>query len=232
MPGKSVVTPRPELLAGASTAAGPAADWNEVKAWRRARRKALIERRMAQPKGLAEAARQTVSALVRACVIGRPSEVIGFCWPFRGEIDLRPLVRELVALGHRAALPAVVANAQPLEFWAWRPGDALQRGVWGIPIPAERTPVQPTAVLAPLVGFDEAGYRLGYGGGYFDRTLASLSPRPLAIGVGLELGRLPTIRPQPHDIPLDAIATERGLTWHRWPEDPRAGGQSDDPWGG
>jgi hypothetical protein len=105
----------------------------------------------------------------------------------------------------------VVAKGQPLEFWAWHPSAPLRRGVWDIPIPVERLVVRPTALLVPLVGFDDAGYRLGYGGGYYDRTLAVMRPRPLTIGIGYELGRLATIHPQPHDIQLDAIVTEAGL---------------------
>ena len=80
-------------------------------------------------------------------------------------------------------------------------------------MPADGRVVTPTVLLVPLLGFDEAGYRLGYGGGYYDRTLAAMTPRPLTIGVGYEVGRLKTIRPQPHDIPMDAIATETGFTW-------------------
>ena len=83
--------------------------------------------------------------------------------------------------------------------------------MWGIPIPEKREITLPQAVLAPLVGFDRECYRLGYGGGYFDRTLAALQPRPLAIGVGFELSQLETIHPQDFDIPMDLIVTEAGL---------------------
>jgi 5-formyltetrahydrofolate cyclo-ligase len=135
---------------------------------------------------------------------------IGFYWPFKGEIDLRHLIRDLLAAGAEAALPAVVGKRQPLEFWAWRPRMKLERGVWNIPVPAERNAVRPAALLVPLLGFDAAGHRLGYGGGYYDRTLAAMNPKPPTIGIGYELGRLETMYPQPHDIPLDAIVTEAG----------------------
>ena len=88
----------------------------------------------------------------------------------------------------------------------------LDRGVWNIPIPSERALVEPTVLLVPLLGFDAAGYRLGYGGGYYDRTLAASAPRPFTIGVGHEFGRLQSIYPQSHDIPLDVIVTECGVT--------------------
>jgi 5-formyltetrahydrofolate cyclo-ligase len=135
---------------------------------------------------------------------------IGFYWPFKGEIDLRDVVRDFLALGAEAALPVVVEKQQPLEFWAWRPGMKLRRGIWNIPVPTEPNAVRPTALLVPLLGFAGAGYRLGYGGGYYDRTLAAMNPKLLTIGVGYEFGRLKTIYPQPHDIPLDAIVTEAG----------------------
>ena len=106
------------------------------------------------------------------------------------------------------ALPAVVEKTGPLEYRAWRPGEPLIDGVWNIPVPQKREIVVPDAVLAPLVGFDSQCYRLGYGGGYFDRTLAAISPRPLAIGVGFELSRIETIFPQPFDIAMDVIVTE------------------------
>lgn len=141
---------------------------------------------------------------------------VGFYWPIRGEPDLRPFVRSLLERGFTAALPVVVAKNSPVEFHRYTEGTRLTRqSVWGIPIPAEQDPVRPDVVLVPLVGMDEACYRLGYGGGYYDRTLASLSPRPFAIGVGFELGWLDTIYPQPHDVPMDVIVTEERLLERR-----------------
>ena len=105
-------------------------------------------------------------------------------------------------------MPVVIDKKGPLEYRAWRPGEKLVDGVWNIPIPERRRIVVPQAVLAPLVGFDRDCYRLGYGGGYFDRTLAALAPRPWAIGVGFELSQLETIYPQDFDIPMDLIVTE------------------------
>jgi len=107
-----------------------------------------------------------------------------------------------------------------MEFWRWQPGMKLERGVWNIPVPPVREPLVPTLVLAPLVGFDSGCWRLGYGGGYYDRTLHALDPRPFTVGVGLEIGRLETIYPQVHDIALDAVVTETGF-WRR-PESTRA----------
>jgi 5-formyltetrahydrofolate cyclo-ligase len=88
-------------------------------------------------------------------------------------------------------------------------------GFWKIPVPADGPAVVPNLTLAPLVGWDPAGFRLGYGGGYFDRTLAVLSPRPMTIGIGLQSARLANIFPQPHDIALDVILTEAGVQFER-----------------
>ncbi len=184
--------------------------WQEIRAWRRATRAELLARRLRVPRGEKERIRAAVREFIWAQFPELRRACIGFYWPFKGEIDLRHLVRDLMALGAEAALPVVVDKRQPLEFWAWLPRMKLERGIWNIPIPAERIPVRPDALLVPLLGFDAAGYRLGYGGGYYDRTLAAMQPRPLTIGVGYELGRLETIHPQPHDIPLDAIVTEAG----------------------
>ena len=109
------------------------------------------------------------------------------------------------------ALPVVVAPRQPLVFREWHPGVTLASGALGIPYPVGSDPVVPTAVLVPMNGWDEAGYRLGYGGGFFDRTLASLAKKPVVIGVSYELARIKTIRPQSWDIPMDWVVTERGV---------------------
>jgi 5-formyltetrahydrofolate cyclo-ligase len=185
--------------------------WDEIRAWRRERRALLIAERQTIP----QAERQRLQPVITGLLADRfpelTSGIVGFYWPIRGEIGLLHLVRELIEAGALAALPVVIGKKQPLEFRAWRPGAPLERGVWNIPVPAERQVVSPTVLLVPLVGFDEQGYRLGYGGGYYDRTLAARHPRPLAIGVGYELQRLATIQPRPHDVPMDAITTEAGV---------------------
>jgi 5-formyltetrahydrofolate cyclo-ligase len=189
-------------------------NWEEVRKWRRLMRTELLSRRMAIPRGENETVR-----LVRDLICEDFSELghacIGFYWPFKGEIDLRHIVQGFQERGAEVALPVVVERQHPLEFWLWHPGMKLERGIWNIPIPRERNPVRPTFLLVPLLGFDAAGYRLGYGGGYYDRTLASLDPKPVTIGVGHELGRLETIYPQPHDMPMDVIVTGTGISRFR-----------------
>jgi 5-formyltetrahydrofolate cyclo-ligase len=186
-------------------------DWKEIQAWRRTERSRLIERRMATPLAERREWSATIVSHLAGLVTERATETIGFYWPFKAEFDPRPLVQRLLEAGMQAALPVVLAPKSPMEFRLWTPGAAMDTGVYDIPFPKERNLVVPDVVLAPLVGFDGARYRLGYGGGYFDRTLATLQPRPFAIGIGFELGRLPTVYPQPHDLPMDAIVTEAGM---------------------
>ena len=108
------------------------------------------------------------------------------------------------------ALPVVVGEGQPLSFREWTPETPLAPDRYGIPTPTAGEWLTPDLILLPLNGFDAAGYRLGYGGGYFDRTLAALAPRPLAVGIGFEINRIDSIRPEAHDQRLDWIVTENG----------------------
>lgn len=138
--------------------------------------------------------------------------VLAFCWPYRGEPDLRAWVSHWVAHGDGrervAALPVVLEKATPMVFRKWTPGMELSFDRHGIPHPPEGDAIVPDVVLVPCNAFDAGGYRLGYGGGYFDRTLAVIDP--VAIGVGFEFGRAETVFPQPHDRPMDWIVTEEG----------------------
>jgi len=185
-------------------------DHAETKTWRKAERERLIAFRMAISPAARRQGGERIAAALREITAERPG-VLGIYWPFRAEFDPRPLVDDLVASGREVALPVVIDKKGPLEYRAWKPGDTLVAGVWDIPIPEKREIVVPSMVLAPLVGFDRACYRLGYGGGYFDRTLAALDPRPRAIWVGFAMQQIDTIHPQPFDIPMDLIVTEAGV---------------------
>jgi 5-formyltetrahydrofolate cyclo-ligase len=182
-----------------------------VKAWRRSERQRLLALRTGVTPVLRREWGREIEVRLRTVLAERPGITLGVYWPFQAEFDPRPLVDRLIAADFATALPVVVDKKGPLEYRRWRPGEPLIDGVWGIPIPQKREITLPHAVLAPLVGFDQQCYRLGYGGGYFDRTLAALAPRPLAIGVGFELSQLDTIHPQDFDIPMDLIVTEAGL---------------------
>ncbi|MCC6917352.1 5-formyltetrahydrofolate cyclo-ligase [Nitrosomonas sp.] len=136
---------------------------------------------------------------------------IGFYWPHQGEYDPLPAMTFLRTRGATLALPEVVNKGEPLRFVEWWPEAPMKKDIYGIPSPDNTREMVVDSIIIPLLGFDERGYRLGYGSGYFDRTLAALSPRPLTIGVAFEIFRLPTIHPQQHDIPMDYIVTERSV---------------------
>jgi len=181
-----------------------------VARWRKAQRERLLESRMGIPGPERREADRKIIARLEGEVGTIRGAVVSVYWPFRGEPDLRPFMETVVAQGGRLALPVVVERRRPMVFRAWRPGEPLEDGVWGIPIPPEEAELlDPDVVITPVVGFDRACYRLGYGGGYYDRTLASLPRRPLLVGVGYALAALKTIHPQPHDVPLDLVVTER-----------------------
>jgi 5-formyltetrahydrofolate cyclo-ligase len=180
-----------------------------VNSWRRQQREVLLRTRQAMPHEVRQLAAESIAARLDDNVAKRRSATVGLYWPIRQEINLLPWANELARRGIDLCLPVVVTPKAPLEYWRWTQGDALARGIWNIPIPARRDVVLPDLMLAPLVGFDRANYRLGYGGGYFDRTLASLPRRPMVVGVGYAFSALETIFPQSHDIPMDDVLTER-----------------------
>jgi 5-formyltetrahydrofolate cyclo-ligase len=182
----------------------------ELRAWRRSERERLIALRQGLPAAERRDWGNRIEAELRALLAERPG-ILGVYWPFRAEFDPRQLIDWAVAAGRTVALPVVIDKKGPLEYRAWRPGEPLADGVWNIPAPEKREIVTPTMVLAPLVGFDGACYRLGYGGGYFDRTLGAMAPRALAIGIGFELQRIETIYPQSFDVPMNLIVTEAGI---------------------
>ena len=190
-------------------------DPEHLKGWRKAERERLVATRLALDTETLHAFRTVIDTHLEQAFPGLANGTLAFCWPFKNEYDPRFLAHRLRDRGARTALPVVVAPRQPLIFRLWKPGDALAKGVYDIPYPASGDPVVPDVALVPMNGFDEAGYRLGYGGGFFDRTLASMRAahpkRPVAIGVTYELARMATIDPQSYDIPMDYVATERGI---------------------
>ena len=183
---------------------------DELKRWRSAERTRLIAAREALDREMLETLRKRIDHHILDGFATLARGVLAFCWPIRGEYDARHLARTLRERGALTALPAIVAKGKPLVFREWHPGVELALGALDIPYPAASPEVLPDHVLLPMNGWDESGYRLGYGAGYFDRTLSALQRRPLVIGVSYELARLPTIHPQSWDIPMDWVVTERG----------------------
>jgi 5-formyltetrahydrofolate cyclo-ligase len=194
----------------------------DVKLWRKAERARLIAARVAVPAAEIEAWRLRIDASLERSFPGLANRRLAFCWPIKNEYDARYVARTLRERGAVTALPVVVAPKQPLAFREWHPGVTLVNGPLDIPYPKESAEVVPEAVLLPMNGWDAQGYRLGYGGGFFDRTLASLAKKPVVIGVTYELARMDTIHPQAWDIPMDYVVTERGV-YRRDPDSENAG---------
>ena len=188
----------------------------DVARWRKAERARLrierqalsVEDRAAIGTALAKQLREVLSTHFD----GTQGRVVSAYWPIKGEPDLPLLMAELHTAGVTVCLPIVEQKAVPLVFRRWTPETRMVRGDWNIPVPPPDAEVLiPDITLAPLVGWDGAGFRLGYGGGCFDRTLAALAPPPFTIGIGFQSSRLFSMYPQPHDIPLDIILTQEGV---------------------
>jgi 5-formyltetrahydrofolate cyclo-ligase len=184
-------------------------DWDDIRRWRKATRAELLAARQGMESEQRSVCGAAISAALADVVGSRAWHCVGLYWPFRGEYDARPVAETLRVRGAQLALPEVVVKAAPLVFRSWRPGDRLVSGIWDIPVPANGEAVQPDLLLVPLVGFDSQRFRLGYGGGYYDRTIAAMPVRPYVVGIGFAMAQLPTIHPQSHDIPMDVIVTER-----------------------
>lgn len=191
----------------------PVKDAGDSDVFRTALRKEKLAARLVLDAAAHAALSHHLKAHLLAWLTCREPATLAFCAPVRNEFDTRPLATRLIARGWRATMPIAMAVDTPMIFREWTPDAAMTTDGYGIPIPAAGETLVPDIVLLPLVAFDAAGFRLGYGGGYFDRTLAALVPRPIAIGVGFELARTETIRPQPHDVPLNAIVTEAGMVF-------------------
>ena len=187
----------------------------DVARWRKAERARLLGVRAAVPVADRQLAGEVIADRLDAYLGGRHGTIAGKTisawWPIKAELNLCHWLQGLAAQGARAALPVVVKRAAPLAFRVWTADTSMVRGIGNIPVPAEGAEVVPDIMLVPVVGWDDAGYRLGYGCGYVDRTLAALPARPLVIGIGLDNARITTIFPQPYDIAMTAIITETGL---------------------
>ena len=204
-------------------------------------RKALVEARLNMPDRLARA--DLLQRVMRIWLVGRPDEVIGAYWPIKGEFDPLPalyrwqedailtqdlsstpalaqveraqLATESIASRspRKIGLPVVNKLHKTLVFHAWYPGCPMEEDAYGIPKPKGTEIVVPTLLFVPCVGYGPGGYRLGYGGGFYDRTLATLQPRPVTVGLGYTHGWLPDFEPEPHDMALDALLNDNGVVW-------------------
>ena len=186
-------------------------DATAIKEWRKRERQRLIVAREALPAETLEAYRRRIDASLELSFPGLSRCRLAFCWPIKGEYDARHFARTLRERGALTALPVVVAPRTPLIFREWHPGVHLAKGAMNIPYPDDSPQVQPDVAILPMNGWDRQGYRLGYGGGFFDRTLASMARKPVVIGIAYEMARMETIFPQSWDIPVDYVVTEAGV---------------------
>ncbi len=184
--------------------------WKDVSTFRNAERKRLYAARKNQSADHRKAASVAVATQLDARLGDVSGRTIAVYWPIRGEINLRPWMVAACERGARICLPVVVEKNQPVEFHLWTPHCAMAKGIWNIPVPATPAPVQPDVVIVPLLGVDEKGYRLGNGGGYYDRTLARLPQDLMTIGVGQPFAQMKTIFPMPWDIPMKTVLLADG----------------------
>jgi 5-formyltetrahydrofolate cyclo-ligase len=179
-------------------------------------RKSLVSERLQLADRVAKIER--LQQTLRVWLVGRQDSTIGAYWPIKGEFDPLPALYRWQEDGvlnqagkRRIGLPVVNKVHKTLTFHAWYPGCAMEEDAYGIPKPKDTDLLVPTVLLVPCVGYGPGGYRLGYGGGFYDRTLATLQPKPYTVGLGFAQGFVPDFTPQVHDVPLDTILTEQGV---------------------
>ncbi len=155
--------------------------------------------------------------VLRVWLMGRDDKAIGAYWPIKGEFDALPaLYRWTEADEERCiGLPVIDKQTKQLSFQMWFPGCEMEEDAYGIPKPKDTPVFHPTLLLVPCVGYGDGGVRLGYGGGFYDRTLATLQPRPYTVGLAYSFGYVPWLQAEPHDVPLDAVLNEDGVAWQR-----------------
>jgi 5-formyltetrahydrofolate cyclo-ligase len=175
------------------------------------RKEAHRRRAQLHPSLRLDAARDAVGHFLAHVALAE-REVVAAYWPIRDELDIKPLIVKLMDAGQPVALPVVLGDDEPLELRLWQDGAPLYEAGFGTLAPEDSAPrVEPDLILMPLLGFDKHGTRLGYGGGYYDRTLAHLPKRPRLVGFAFARQEVDHIPREAHDVPLDAIVTELGV---------------------
>ena len=202
--------PQKDLSLSADTAAR---DVQDAKRRLRMTARAARATAAAADRAAGSMAAEAVSERLLAAVDPQPGTVVSAYWPMGDEIDPRPLMEALHRRGLRLALPAIRAAGAPLDFRAWAPGDPVVPAGFGTRQPAATAPLLvPDLLLVPLLAFDDAGYRLGYGGGFYDRSLALLRAVGdiLAVGLAFAAQQVPAVPREATDQPLDLVVTEAG----------------------
>jgi 5,10-methenyltetrahydrofolate synthetase len=184
----------------------PSADKKTLRRQLQAERQSLVDRhhRAAQ-----------LQEVLRVWLATRSDRAIGAYWPIKGEFDALPALFRWSEFDERRriGLPVVHRETKQLRFHVWYPGCEMEEDAYGIPKPRDTPAFEPTLLLVPCVGYGPGGIRLGYGGGFYDRTLASLQPRPFTVGLAYSHACVPWLVGEPHDVPLDAILNEDGVAW-------------------
>jgi 5-formyltetrahydrofolate cyclo-ligase len=180
-------------------------------------KKALRRQLQAERQSLVDRHQRSVhlQEVLRVWLVTRPERSIGAYWPIKGEFDPLPALYRWSEADpdRRIGLPVVDRETRQLRFHVWTPGCEMEEDAYGIPKPKGTESFEPQLLLVPCVGFGPGGLRLGYGGGFYDRTLAVLQPRPYTAGLAYAHGFIPWLAGEPHDVPLDAVLTEDGVAW-------------------
>lgn len=182
-----------------------------MKEWRREQRQRLLEERARLKVTERKSIQRRCLRHVADCLDDIEPGILALYWPIKGELNCRVLAQSLILSGWKLALPVINSETRQLDFAYWQPDMPMRAGNWNIPVPVRQALLQPRYFLIPLVGFDSQNYRLGYGGGYYDRTLAAMEESVVTIGVGMEMGRFETIFPHRFDIPMQRLVTEAGI---------------------
>ncbi|MEJ7138228.1 5-formyltetrahydrofolate cyclo-ligase [Amphibiibacter pelophylacis] len=202
------------------SATPPSFNWQQTCSDKKQLRRQLQMERQ----NMAQRARSTddLQTVLRLWLATRREKTIGAYWAIKGEFDPLPaLFRWWESDGpnarqeRRIGLPVINRETRHLTFHVWYPGCPMEDDAYGIPKPKDTEAFHPELLLVPCVGFGPGGYRLGYGGGFYDRTLADLQPRPVTVGVAFEQAFVPWLKPEPHDVPLDVILTNQGVVYDR-----------------
>ena len=184
------------------------------------RDKRVLRRQLqAERQGLLDRHQRSVQLqeVLRVWLLARQESTLGAYWPIKGEFDALPALYRWSEAheGRRIGLPVIEREAKQLHFHVWYPGCPMEDDAYGIPKPKDTEAFHPQLLLVPCVGYGNEGLRLGYGGGFYDRTLASLEPPPVTVGLAFSHAFVPWLLAEPHDMPLDAILTDEGVAWDR-----------------
>ncbi|WP_338416603.1 5-formyltetrahydrofolate cyclo-ligase [uncultured Sphaerotilus sp.] len=182
-------------------------------------KKTLRQQLQAERMGMSDRHQRSVhlQEVLMVWLLSRREKTIGAFWSIKGEFDALPALYRWTesAPDRRIGLPVIDKLTKQLRFHVWYPGCPMEEDAFGILKPKDTEEFHPELLLVPCVGFGPGGVRLGYGGGFYDRTLASLKPMPFTAGIGYAHGYIPWLHAEPHDVPLDAMLTEDGPVWDR-----------------